>query len=1290
MKPVDVARETLRRAVELHVLETEDVSAAGSLLQDPRELVDQLKADKVLGEKVEEALARLIHLRPSGVRFGGSATSKGRVIDLSGESGTLAGSREPDRLGDSKSGENEYAAARVALGDAGSSTLAPSRDESAPIPDTMTDGGNDPGGSTVAPLGDRPRVASSSAPVGGVQLGGEGSTMSPMRAGDDKPYKPDPGSETVAPLGERSKRAAAGQEIKLGGDGSTMAPMRGEKEPPPTGATLAGSAALDDAADSLVDLSVLEPQHRRAIEMASFCRIALRLQKVTRAQIAAAEKTGQSVEEQLLDSGAIDQAVAMEIFAIRANPRSACANCFGVLPPGHAPGSNCPVCGQMQTGITGSSSRLAMATMSDGGGGAQGIEGFPGQGGMFAGYELLDRIAEGGMGVVFKARQVRLNRIVALKVMRGGSLANKERRRRFRQEAESAAAIRHPCIVPVIETGEEKGYPFYTMEFVEGSTMERYVADKKLEREPKKICELVRGVAGAVQNFHQRGIIHRDLKPGNILVAEDNVPKIIDFGIAKKLVPDSDSSTIEGEILGTPYYMSPEQATGRVTEVDTRTDVYALGAILFELLTGAPPWKGLRQARLIAAIQEEDPESIRAKNPAVELDLESIVFKAMSKERERRYQSAADLATDLERYENNMTVTARPATFGYRLKKYVRRHLPYIGAAAIVFVGATSVVSAIVIQSAKTRALVAQLVTDGLDKTKTPAEREAALNRALGMDPGNQAARSGLTVLEQDRDQAAKLAAAKAEEEKKTEQMRREKERLENEQKLANAQKDADAKAAQAVKQDAERRALALLDQAAAKKDALDAIPDLSEALIVLPKDSAAARTKIENKKIDLELGLAREQVVKNQSGLARFWLGDARRLETAKARDAEFARVEEDLRRLESGEKELEKLHDLVAKSDWLHARPLLEQLKKLGIDPGRIAADQDSVEKACAQRAAQLVADGRTLLAQGDPANGMAKALEAQQFETSEAVKALVGDCEREDTLAARRRAAEDWKRPETQKSALVALAQTAERVQTPALKALLEGERAARARLLDDRSLAGLCFVPAVPDLGVAAVFVQQTEVTNADWKQFVDAGGYGMADLWVGVSAEVQATFRDGCAGGTCTHKGPRTWTNGGFGDPANAERPVRGVTVHEARAYARWKSRQAGGTWRLPSDREWEIAAGFEPRTQRLTLYPWGDAWRPSSVALASDLPRPVSGSPADVSALGVSDMGGNVMEWVEQKDGQAATKGVSFAASEAVAKRFALVRSTGTPGSSPPPELLQWIGFRLVRAIEEK
>src|SRR5207248_10716151 len=126
-----------------------------------------------------------------------------------------------------------------------------------------------------------------------------------------------------------------------------------------------------------------------------------------------------------------------------------------------------------------------------------------------------------------------------------------------------------------------------------------------------------------------------------------------------------------------------------------------------------------------------------------------------------------------------------------------------------------------------------------------------------------------------------------------------------------------------------------------------------------------------------------------------------------------------------------------------------------------------------------------------------------------------------------------------------------------------------------------------------------------------------------------------------------------------------------------------------GEWRLPTGREWEVAAGFDPRTQRLTLYPWGDDWRAEALALASDLPRPVGTTRGDVSALGAEDMAGNIMEWVE-KDGQPGTKGVSYAASEAVAKRFALVRSTGTPGAAPPPELLQWIGVRLVRACEEK
>jgi tRNA A-37 threonylcarbamoyl transferase component Bud32 len=1211
VKTRDNARETLRRAVELQVIEPEDVSSAGSLLQDPRELMDALVSSRVVSRAVLEAIEHLVELRP------------GRRRRL-----TPTKSRKP-----------------VAL-DGGSSTLAPQRAEPAQAADVP-------------------------------QLGGGSETLAPSRSDKDE------GSSTIAPADPSS---SAEGWVNLNDSGDTMA---GERS--------AGEAARVAEAESeeTNDLSILDTGPRRAIEAAAFCRIGLRLGKLTREQIEEASgDPATSVEDKLLEMGAIDQAVAMEIFALRQEARTACSNCFGLLADGADPGKPCPTCGQASTTGATSVSRVSTATLADGMAG-QGIEGFPGSGGTFAGYELLERIAEGGMGVVFKARQTKLNRIVALKVMRGGSLANRERRRRFKQEAESAAALRHPCIVPVHEIDEVAGYPFYTMEFVEGVTLESYVVNQKLE--PRRVTAIVRGIADAVQHFHLRGVIHRDLKPGNILVGTDGVPKIIDFGIAKKLVPDSDSSTIEGEVLGTPYYMSPEQAAGRVTEVDTRTDVYALGAILYELLTGAAPYKGLRQARLVAAIQEEDPEPIRAKNPNVEADLESIVMKAMAKERERRYQSAAELAADLERYEKNLPITARPATLGYRIRKYVKRRLPAVIATAVVIVVLGAVSAVAIERRAVTRHEVERLLATARDKTLPFASRESAVNEALGKDDGNETARALREALAAERvaaeasereQQMAKLQeaekkAAAAEAEAKAERANQELAR-------AKAADQARLEAEKRAREEAERRARELLDRASAKTDALDAVPDLQEALVLLPKSSGALRATVENKKIDLELLLARENVSKNQSGLARFWLGDARRLEASQARESELKAVEDDLKKLESGEQELKAAQTLVASGSWLAARGELARLAVLGIDRARYATETETVDKACAQIAQQLVAEGRDKLRAGDPANGMAKAVEALQFATNESVKALVSDCEREVAQGARRRAAEGWKRPETQKTALVALAQAAELVQDPTLKALLETERAARARLLEERSLAGLAFVPAVPDLGVAACFIEKTEVTNSEYKQFVDAGGYDMAELWKGVPAEVQATFRDGCPGGACGHKGPRSWTNGGYGDPANADRPVRGITVHEARAFAAWLSKTKGGTWRLPRDREWEVAAGFDPATQRLLLYPWGDEWRPDALPAASDLPRPTGTSPADVSPLGVADAGGNVMEWVEQKDKDPGTKGTSFAASEAVSRHFALVRSTGSPGATPPAELVVWIGFRLVREIEGK
>ncbi len=286
-------------------------------------------------------------------------------------------------------------------------------------------------------------------------------------------------------------------------------------------------------------------------------------------------------------------------------------------------------------------------------------------------YELIEEIARGGMGVVYRARQMSLGREVALKIITGGAFASADSVRRFRAEAELAARLDHPNIVPIFEIGEHDAHPFFSMGLVRGPTLTALLERGPLE--PRRAAQLAQTLAGAIHFAHQRGILHRDVKPGNILMDQDGEPRLTDFGLARLLETES-TLTHTHAILGTPAYMAPEQARGDASGLSMATDIYALGAVLYECLTGAPPFAGGTSLETVRKVLDQEPRCPRALNPRIDADLATICLKCLEKSPSDRYPSAAALAEDLENWKTHRPVRARPSSATERARKLVRRH----------------------------------------------------------------------------------------------------------------------------------------------------------------------------------------------------------------------------------------------------------------------------------------------------------------------------------------------------------------------------------------------------------------------------------------------------------------------------------------------------------------------------------------------------------------------------------------------------------------------------------------
>lgn len=336
-------------------------------------------------------------------------------------------------------------------------------------------------------------------------------------------------------------------------------------------------------------------------------------------------------------------------------------------------------------------------------------------------FQLLEEVGAGQFGSVWRARDKQLERTVAIKIPRREELDDRTRQM-FQREAKAAAALNHPNIVRVYEVFEDEDRLYIVSEFINGDTLKAIVTDQRMSY--RNAATLVATIARAIDYAHERGVIHRDLKPGNILIDGQNQPHITDFGLAKYGSTEI-TMTITGDVLGTPAYMSPEQASGESHRVDRRSDVFSLGVVLYELLTGQKPFKATSSLGLLKQIQSTDPRSLRAIEQQIPRDLETICLKALSKERDRRYATAKEFAEDLQAFLDGKAIKARPMSAVERGARWIRKNVA-LATAVIIALGSSAVALALVQQRPVQRIQIPPVAAAAVPSVKVEITTEPA------------------------------------------------------------------------------------------------------------------------------------------------------------------------------------------------------------------------------------------------------------------------------------------------------------------------------------------------------------------------------------------------------------------------------------------------------------------------------------------------------------------------------------------------------------------------------------
>jgi serine/threonine protein kinase len=958
---------------------------------------------------------------------------------------------------------------------------------------------------------------------------------------------------------------------------------------------------------------------------------------------------------------------------------------------------------------------------------------------VFHQYLLKDELGRGGMGVVYRARHLRLKKEVAVKVMLAGALAGDAERRRFLREAEAAAALQHPYVVGVLDSGEWNGNLYLAMDHVNGKPLQDYYRDHP-EREP--LLQMFMKVCEGVHHAHSRGVIHRDLKPDNVLIDTEGDPHVLDFGIAKRIdAPEEEveatlaNLTTDGDIMGTLRYMPPEQAAGRANEVDVRSDVYTLGGILYELTTlGGAPFKG-NVGQMIHKIVHEEPTPPSKLTEGVPWELDAICLKALSKSADQRYQSARELAADVERYLTGVPIVAQRANAIYRFRKWSRRNRGKIAATLAVVAILLSVIGAWAADRVQTeRQRQADLFADALAGwTQAQAGKFRDARETFGVAQSRLAAGEALPVPAEVKGLVPpRLAAGHLDETVLERWKAYATERLGVEDALL--QVAAGRKALAAKDYPAVERALSAAEGLARDESAVRALRsefglalfesgrvrfEASAAVAGLDERQAAleAAGKVLERARDLGEGRAADTLrtldrslieLERERGLASARKVADKHITKARALSAEAETRLEGLKALSDEERQAARSagqsrlraadRELTLALGALPRLALAEELKtrihlrlaelalgaeeislaELALEDARLYGRLSSEVAAVASRVAAVDMAGRAFrdqVARGDAAfekgdyeaaqraYGLALAqrndpdvdrrrqLSEAQSRAARARAAKQLRKEREALLLVRSldpRDADAATRLDELRQALFSEAlEAAQRTLADAVqqgdgfdRAIKSYEDALAIEPRDRGALRGRAEAYALRDrppervlvsvgleqitTGVARsdevlrFYIDRTEVKREAFAKFVSDGGYQKKRYWSAAGWAARERYRDRTG-----RRAPAGWVDAAP-PPGTEALPVTGVSYFEAEAYARWRG------VRLPSDREWRLAACFDPTLGRFRRNPWADG---SKVRPAEHL-RAVAQDPRDESPFGAMDMGLNASEWV--------------------------------------------------------